>query len=161
MNDAVRQYVSTVVERHPQTGKAVIELGSCDVNGNVRDLFSSAANYIGIDQREGPNVDHVCNAHDADTLGQAVDTVLCLEMLEHDTDPLATMAAAFTVLVHGGLFICTTRGIGYGLHDEPEDYWRFTHHGLRLLMEQAGFQVVESINHPESKGVFGYGFRRE
>lgn len=158
MNRAVRQFVYDVVQRFPQDGKKVLELGAYDVNGSVRDIFFSS-DYIGIDKRSGPGVSYVCNVHDAASIGFRFDTVVCLEMLEHDTSPAATMSSAFAVLLKGGLFICTTRGIGYGLHDEPEDYWRFTHHGLRLLMENAGFHVIETINHTESKGVFGYGFR--
>ena len=138
----------------------MIEFGSYDVNGIIRDLFSAAATYTGIDKRPGPGVDAVCNTHEAVKIGMAFDTVVCCEMLEHDIDPQMTVDSAFDVLVKGGLAIFTTRGIGYGLHDAPEDYWRFTQYGLQQLMQKAGFEDIEVIDHAESKGVFGFGFRK-
>ncbi len=160
MNSSVRHYVKTVIERYPQAGKRVLEIGSYDVNGNVRDLFADAASYLGIDKRPGPNVDVQIDIHTKGGHWTKFDTVLCLEMLEHDTHPYDTLETAWSVLDYGGRVIVTTRGIGYGLHDTPEDYWRFTEYGLRLLMDDAGFQDIEVSDHTESKGVFGCGMKR-
>ena len=45
-------------------GKRIVDIGSCDVNGSLRPIFESwhPSEYIGVDIREGPNVDVMCNA---------------------------------------------------------------------------------------------------
>jgi hypothetical protein len=42
----------------------VLELGSFNVNGTVRDVFHSVEQYVGVDERPGPCVDVVCKASD-------------------------------------------------------------------------------------------------
>lgn len=168
MNQAVRDFVGMVVERQAGLirGARVLEIGSYDVNGTVRDLFEEAgcASYLGIDKRPGPGVDRVMDAHDVEYIEDEFSIVVTTEMLEHCDDPLTLAEEISTAWSRRPpkkkrLLIATTRGIGYGLHDEPEDYWRFTAHGLRLWFRKAGFEPVEVIDHVESKGVFGYGTR--
>jgi len=61
----------------------VVEFGSMNVNGSVRDHFS-CADYIGLDWCQGPDVDLICLAHDAPFAPESVDTVVSASMLEHD-----------------------------------------------------------------------------
>ena len=61
--------------------ESVVELGSYDVNGNVRGLFRY---YTGVDIRPGPNVDIVA---DAAEVGGRYDLALSLNMLEHAEEP--------------------------------------------------------------------------
>ena len=44
-------------------GKRVLDVGSYDVNGSVRDGIEmlGCAEYIGVDMRDGPGVDEVCD----------------------------------------------------------------------------------------------------
>ena len=39
----------------------ILEIGSLDINGNIRNLFNFSRNYIGIDLEKGPNVDIIMN----------------------------------------------------------------------------------------------------
>src|SRR5262245_38387555 len=63
MHDSVRAFVSEALARIDTRGTRVLEVGSYNENGSIRDLFKSAADYIGIDSRRGPNVDFVLDAH--------------------------------------------------------------------------------------------------
>lgn len=64
MHIQARKYVEQAVKQHgPFTG-AVAEIGSQDVNGTIRDLFSKASSYVGIDIMPGPHVDVVIDAAD-------------------------------------------------------------------------------------------------
>ena len=47
------------------TPNLILEIGSYNVNGKVRDLFLGSVKYIGIDLQEGPDVDIVMDGHDA------------------------------------------------------------------------------------------------
>ena len=61
----------------------VLEVGSYNVNGSVRDHFHNFSSYTGVDFRPGPNVDEVCLAHDMD-FDVKFDVVISSSMLEHD-----------------------------------------------------------------------------
>src|SRR5262249_10319659 len=68
------------------------------------------------------------------------DHVLCNDVLEHVPDPAGLLVALYTVLKPGGnLFLSAPQG--WGQHQTPNDYFRFTSYALRMLFERAGFEV--------------------
>lgn len=69
------------------------------------------------------------------------DTVLNLQVLEHVPDPLAALQEMHRVLVPGGKLIISVPHLDY-LHNEPYDFFRYTKHGLRTLLERAGFHII-------------------
>lgn len=91
-------------------GKLVIELGSRNVNGTVRDLFTGA-NYLGIDILAGDGVDVIADAATFATMHQA-DVVVSTEMLEHTGLALAAdiMANMADLVKPGGALIITCAG---------------------------------------------------
>ena len=62
---------------------SIVEFGSHNVNGTVRNLFSNYKEYIGVDWRDGPNVDFVSLAHEVPWKDH-FDTVISSSLLEHD-----------------------------------------------------------------------------
>jgi SAM-dependent methyltransferase len=144
MNDSVRDYVETAVKNHPVAG-AILEVGSLDINGTVRDLFSDRDRfpaYLGVDMRPGPGVDQVMRANHLDVETESVGCVVCCEMLEHDSRPWESVKEFARVLKAGGYLILTTCYIGKPRHDYPNDYWRFTPEGLNCLMDYAAFDPL-------------------
>lgn len=95
--------------------RSVIEIGSRDVNGSIRDLFRGAAQYIGIDPVPGWGVDWVGNAQDFRP-SVPVDVVVCCEVLEHTPDGADILAAAASWLAPGGTLITTMAGPGREPH---------------------------------------------
>jgi len=63
----------------------VLEVGSCNVNGSVRDHFSDVGTYIGVDWRAGLDVDLVCLASRM-SFDERFDVVISASMLEHDPE---------------------------------------------------------------------------
>lgn len=107
-------------------GDRVLEVGSMDVNGSVRENFRNCE-YTGIDFREGPGVDVVMDAVDLPKkFGPVFDVVLCLETLEHCEDWRGVLQASWDVLKDGGKFMLTTPTKEKGRHNYPSDYWRWT-----------------------------------
>lgn len=92
----------------------VVEFGSLDVNGGVRDLVAHQA-WWGLDLLPGPGVDQVGDCRDYYPLSPA-DLVLCLEVLEHSDDAAGICEAAGRVLAPGGLFVMTCAGPGRAPH---------------------------------------------
>jgi SAM-dependent methyltransferase len=85
--------------------------------------------------------DLVGNALHLPFAGGTFDLVVSQETVEHLPDPFQALREMARVLRPGGrLYVQAPFVIGY--HPGPEDYWRFTHAGLRRLVEQAGLQCV-------------------
>ena len=64
MTPFVREFVREAVSRFGLHGK-ILEVGSLEVNGQVRDLFGREAEegtYLVVDFRDGPGVDKIVNA---------------------------------------------------------------------------------------------------
>lgn len=68
------------------------------------------------------------------------DTIVCLEVLEHLPPPQAALREARRLLKPEGRLIISTPFL-YPIHDAPNDYQRWTRHGLELLARSSGFRV--------------------
>ena len=88
------------------TGKRVLEIGSLDINGSVRDLFTGC-DHIGIDVAAGPGVDLVCQGQDYDAPDASFDTVICCEVMEHNPRWKETFLNMFRLCKPGGLVVMT------------------------------------------------------
>ena len=70
------------------------------------------------------------------------DVVFCEQVLEHVPDPWAAARTLRALCAPGGRLVVSTPFL-IRIHPSPDDFWRFTPHGLRLLLEGAGFEVPE------------------
>lgn len=140
MRPEVRSWVKEQVERlKPEP--LVIEVGSYNVNGTVRDLFPEP--YVGIDSRPGPGVDRVIDiVEGGDWLAGKAKTVVCCEALEHMSRPWVALEKMRKALEPGGLFIATWC-FDFPIHNEPSDFFRVTPAGFEVLLAWAGFSYVE------------------
>jgi SAM-dependent methyltransferase len=69
------------------------------------------------------------------------DVVICEQVLEHVEDPWAAMRNLAASAAPGGLVVVSTPFL-LRIHRTPEDFWRFTREGLRVLMTGAGLTVI-------------------
>jgi SAM-dependent methyltransferase len=69
------------------------------------------------------------------------DTVLCTEVLEHTKKPFQVINEVTRVLKPGGTLILSVPFI-YPLHEAPNDYWRFTPHGLEIICNSLGLTPI-------------------
>ncbi len=138
MHTSVIDFVRNNIHSNMVSSKAILEVGSYDVNGTVRP-FIEAYNpslYVGVDMRSGPGVDIVLDVMDLPILGKELfDIVFCLEMLEHAKDWKQSLVNMFSVLKKDGLLILTTRSPGFPLHDYPSDHWRFTQKNMADIFD--------------------------
>ncbi len=111
----------------------------------VRSMVEGKYQYLGVDLSPGANVDVVGDAHllsNIVTAGTA-DVVFSHSVLEHLLAPLKFVIEANKVLRVGGLFIAHAPTC-WPLHAEPWDYWRFSSHAWRgLLNQKTGFEILE------------------
>jgi SAM-dependent methyltransferase len=85
---------------------SVLEIGSLDVNGSVRGLFSGCRVYHGIDVAAGAGVDEVADAADWRRVG-AFDVVVSTEVLEHTPRWRDVLTNAWSSLAPGGRLLVT------------------------------------------------------
>jgi len=72
------------------------------------------------------------------------DTVLGLSMLTYLSEPGRMLSEAHRVLKPGGMLILEFTQM-VPLHDEPHDYFRFTRYGAEVLLQKAGFEMLEAV----------------
>lgn len=70
------------------------------------------------------------------------DLVLCEQVLEHVVDPVTAVRTLLRLTRPGGHLIVSTPFM-IRIHASPDDYWRFTPKGLRVLLGHCGFEVVD------------------
>lgn len=108
-----RVFLKKVKEIHPKhfIEKKVLDVGSLDINGNNKFLFSNCE-YIGIDVARGLNVDVVTTAHEYEAEDESFDTIISSECFEHDMHYPKSFKNIFRMLKKGGLFLftCATTG---------------------------------------------------
>jgi SAM-dependent methyltransferase len=127
-------------------GERVLDAGAGE--GPYRELFRHAR-YVALDDRRGDRswdyggLDLVGDLSRIPVRDAAFDAVLCTETLEHLTDPGAFLGEAARVLRSGGRLYLTAP-LQFREHQEPHDYFRYTRHGVRLLLDRAGL-VAEAI----------------
>jgi SAM-dependent methyltransferase len=72
----------------------------------------------------------------------AFDAILCTQALEHVGEPAVVLRDMATVLKPGGRLYMSVPFLGDPIHQEPYDFFRYTHYGLRHLVEKAGLTPV-------------------
>lgn len=89
---------------------SALDVGSLDINGNNRHLFSGT--YIGLDVGAGPNVDVISFAHRYKAPSEAFDCIISTETFEHDPFFADSIRNIIRMLKPGGLFLftCATNG---------------------------------------------------
>ena len=146
MHTAAYDYVARWARLRGPVGH-VLEVGSLDLNGNVRELWQ-AASYVGIDVVPGPGVDVVADGATYAPPVQ-VDVALCCEVLEHTPAAAAIVANLAKALTLGGWLVITAAGPDRAPHSavdgaglRPGEWYRnLTTFDLRQWLEAAGLVV--------------------
>jgi len=121
----------------------ILEFGSYNINGTIRDYFNSHKIYIGIDWRSGPCVDVVGLAHEVNFDFKAK-AILSASMLEHDPYWKESLDNMINYLSSDGIFVLTwgaAKNIEHCFVEAPDG--RF--HGLK---------AEKVINYLKNKNMF-------
>jgi SAM-dependent methyltransferase len=90
----------------------ILEIGSYDVNGTIREVFAGNRDHVGVDLTPGPGVDRVGFGHDVDDPDGSFDVAISGECFEHDPMWEHTFTNMVRLTRAGGLvaFTCASRG---------------------------------------------------
>ena len=104
------------------------------------------ARYIAIDRGVGhagwdySALDVVADATAIPLADACIDVIVCKQVLEHISEPVAMLTEAARVLKPGGRILLSTNQ-AWPQHQQPYDFFRYTSFGLRYCFEKAGLEV--------------------
>ena len=108
--------------------------------------------YVGVDLGIGDaawnyrRLDCIADLSSLPLAGASCDACLNIVTLEHVREPARVIAELSRVLKPGGRLLLIVPH-EWEVHQSPHDYFRYTRHGVRYLLESAGFGgiVVEPV----------------
>lgn len=109
-----------------------IGAGQTNIHPNIKNL----------ELDDGDNIDYVGSVLNIPCEDEKFDLVIAQEVLEHVNDPFKAIEEISRVLKKDGYFYLQLPFI-IGYHPCPNDYWRFTHEGIRELLDKSKLNVVE------------------
>ncbi len=117
-------------------------------------LHSRGIRVISVDQEDrAGSVDVTADVQDlSDLKDSSVNMILCTQVLEHVPSPGKAISEFRRVLAPDGILVLSAPHLSM-LHEEPNDYWRYTRHGLGKL---AGSQKFEILKIVESGGLVSF-----
>lgn len=135
------------VQGRPRAGAFVASLPTAarwiDLGAGGRQLRNGV---VRVDRDFGQPVEVLADAHRLPFREASLDAVVSTGTLEHLREPAAVLAEVRRTLREGGRVYIEVPFL-QGYHADPDDYWRFTQNGLRLLLGQCAFEVRESGAH--------------
>lgn len=148
MRQQVKTFIQVVIDTL-KTPEPIYEFGSFQVPeqgafADLRPLFPGKK-YIGADVRPGPGVDVLLDLHHIALPQAAAGTVLCLDTLEHVKNPMQAVREMFRIMHPDGICVITSC-MNFPIHNHPNDYWRFTPAGFRLLLDPFTHYFVGHIS---------------
>ena len=111
------------------------------IKKNFKNVFS-----IDIDENKNPNqkID-ICDDNFSNDIKTKPSLVCCFEVLEHTKDPKKAIRNIYSILKKGDYFLASTP-FNFHIHDEPNDYFRFTYFGLRMLLNDFSEVKIKKRN---------------
>jgi SAM-dependent methyltransferase len=114
---------------------------------DLREVLPGRA-FTGTDFQAGPGVDEVQDLRSLSLADGSVGTALCVDTLEHVTDPPQAVRELTRVVADGGVCLITSVML-FGIHGYPEDYFRFTPEGFRAMLSGFDDVWVCGVGHPD------------
>lgn len=150
----IKRFVKSAIQA-TTAGDRILDAGAGECRN--RELIENQT-YIALDAACGDQswnysgLDAIANLEKVPFKPNSFDLVICTQVLEHVREPQIVLNEFFRITKEGGS-ICISAPQGWGVHQAPYDFFRYTHFGLRHLLEKAGFEMI-SIT--PSCGYYGY-----
>lgn len=135
--EGIREYLKDV-----QVHGLVIDWG-CGTKPIEKYLKDNNAEFITIDKLENVGAEIIVDFEEIKLAlpYDNADFAFCLEVLEHTWKPKQVLKNISNHLKEGGI-LYLSQPFMYEVHKE-DDRVRYTHHGLRQLLEEVGFMVED------------------
>lgn len=137
------KYYQRIINKH--TKGFLLDCGCGDVPyyGIYKDSINGS--YC-IDWEYSPHkqvhVDQFVNLNEKLNISQTFDTIILSDVLEHIAEPIQLLSELNKLLNPNGKIIIMVPFM-YRLHEEPHDYYRYTEHALRHLLNKSNYSLLE------------------
>lgn len=138
-----RRFVQQAATDAP-TGALVLDAGAGECH--YRKYFPDQS-YLALDSQRGDvtwdysHIDILADLSSIPIRDASIHIVICTQVLEHVEDPKAVLQECSRILKSDGRLYLTAPQ-GWGEHQSPHDYFRFTSHALRHLCREANLEVA-------------------
>jgi SAM-dependent methyltransferase len=123
-------------------GAVIYDIGSKDSRGEYGRSLPEGAKVVCVDIADGPGVDLVADAHDMWMVPtDSVDCVTTISVLEHVRYPQKVIKEIYRILKPGGVVYVSVPFM-FPFHSDPDDFYRFSSDGLKILCED--FECIEN-----------------
>lgn len=117
----------------------VLDAGSGD-GERYKNLFKFDK-YVTLDIDSSHGADIVGSIENIPFESESFDSIISTQVLEHVKNPQKAANEFYRVLKPGGHCLVTVPQLNE-LHEEPNDYFRFTKFGLKEIFENSGFKII-------------------
>lgn len=141
-----RFHLEKFLTRAAQTlGPEDIVLDAGSGEGFYKTLFTNtryeSTDFCRVDKTYG-DVTFVCNLEHIPVKPEQYDAVILTQVIEHLPRPTIVLEEINRILKpEGKLWLSSP--LFFPEHEIPYDFYRYTRYGLRRLVEQAGFEIIE------------------
>jgi SAM-dependent methyltransferase len=140
MNQCSYNLMETLVKKYVNNPQKVLDVGSYDVNGCYKSIFSCP--YTGLDMAQGPNVDYVATeSYKWDLPDNNFDLVISGQCFEHVQAPWLLIKEMERVCSKWMIIVAPWK---WRIHRYPVDCWRILPDGMEFLLNGwCQFEVKE------------------
>jgi len=144
MHDSAYRIGELVMRTYSDLANAkVLEIGSLNINGCLRDVAAPTTNYVGLDFKQGPSVDMVvAPGDDYPVENGSFDLVMASSVFEHDPRFWDTFLQMCRAARRGGHIYINAPANGT-VHRYPLDCWRFYPDAGMALADYARLHGLE------------------
>lgn len=139
----LKKFINLSIEKKLNKNKNinVLNIGS---GGELEDLIKNSFQNIysiDIDEKRNPNqLLDICDENFEKKIKINPSLVCCFEVLEHTKNPEKAIKNIFSIMSKNDYFLVSVP-FNFHIHDEPNDFYRFTFYGLKMLFKD--FSEVE------------------
>lgn len=159
MHDTAQEIGRLAIDIYADKKAKILELGSMDVNGSLRQFAPDGCSYTGVDLEPGKSVDLVVKPGEPLPFSDsAFDLILASSVFEHDPAFWSTFLDLVRLVKEGGYIYVNAPSNGK-VHRYPEDHWRFyPDSGLALerwaTSQKLPVKLIESFTAPRQKDMW-------
>jgi SAM-dependent methyltransferase len=124
----------------------LLDIAPQDHEGAAAYFRRARVDTLDIDPQSGATyIADLCGSNDDLLPPGCFDWIACTEVLEHVLDPFAAVREMRRMLKPGGYLFITTP-FNFRIHGPLPDCWRFTEHGLRVLLKDLTIVSLEQTD---------------
>lgn len=145
---SVECFQAQAIERWVTPGCMVLDVAPQDHAGVAAMLPAGAVlETLDIDPAAGATYTADLCARNHHVPSERFDCVFCTEVLEHTVQPFDAVGELRRILRPGGHLLISTP-FNFRIHGPLPDCWRFTEHGLRVLLRDFSEVEIQAVDTP-------------